>query len=511
MTSEIEHKLKLRHLTHEDYEAIRDISGRVYKGVAPPWSQITFNRLIDTFPDGQICIEDHGTPVAVAFSLVIDFSLFGENHSYAQITANSRYTTHDQEGDYLYGIEVIVDPEYQGLRLGRRLYDARKELAENLNLKGILLGGRIPGYHEYSAKMSPQEYIIKVKNHELHDRVLTFQMSNDFHVRNLLDDYWPEDHHSRGNAVLLEWINIFYQKKTKLIGRTQSIARIGVVQWQMRRFQSFDDLLQQVEFFVDTVSDYQADIVLFPELFNAPLIHTSEDHNPAKAMRQLAEHTEALRQAMVEMALGYNINIITGSVPELRDDGKLYNVSYLCRRDGTWDYQSKLHITPDEERHWGFTGGNDLKVFDTDIGKIGILICYDIEFPELARLQVEKGMKILFVPFWTDTKTGYLRVRRCAQARAIENECFVAISGSVGNIPKVQTMGIQYSQSAIFTPSDFSFPHDAIASEATPGIETTLITDLDLDLIKELRHQGSVRNATSRRKDLYELRWLGKE
>lgn len=104
------------------------------------------------------------------------------------------------------------------------------------------------------------------------------------------------------------------QKKSKLIGRTQSIARIGVVQWQMRRFLSFDDFLQQVEFFVDTVSDYQSDIVLFPELFNAPLIHTSEDRNPAMAMRELAEHTEALRQAMVEMALGYTISILLPAV-----------------------------------------------------------------------------------------------------------------------------------------------------------------------------------------------------
>lgn len=511
MTNDIDHKLKLRHLKLEDYEVLRDISGRVYKGVAAPWSLKTFKQLIDTFPDGQICIEDHGKPVAVAFSLIIDFSLFGDHHSYEQITGDGTYKTHDPEGDYLYGIEVIVDPTYQGLRLGRRLYDARKELAENFNLKGILIGGRIPGYHKHAADITPQMYIIKVKNREIYDPVLTFQMSNDFHVRNLLDDYWPEDHHSRGNAVLLEWINIYYRKKTKLIGRTQSIARIGVVQWQMRRFDSFDDFMQQVEFFVDTVSDYKADIVLFPELFNAPLIHTYEGKNPAEAMRHLAEYTEDLRQAMVEMALGYNINIITGSVPQIREDGKLYNVSYLCRRDGTWDYQSKLHITPDEDRSWGFTGGHDLKVFDTDIGKIGILICYDVEFPELARMQAEKGLKILFVPFWTDTKTGYLRVRRCAQARAIENECFVAISGSVGNIPKVETMGIQYSQAAVFTPSDFAFPHDAIASEATPGIETTLITDLDLDLIKELRHKGSVRNALSRRTDLYELRWIGGE
>lgn len=142
------------------------------------------------------------------------------------------------------------------------------------------------------------------------------------------------------------------------------------------------------------------------------------------------------------------------------------------------------------------------------MGKIGVLICYDVEFPELARLQAEKGMKILLVPFWTDTINAYLRVRYCAQARAIENECFVAISGSVGNIPKVETMGIQYSQAAVFTPSDFSFPHDAIAAQATPGVETTLITDLDMNQIKELRAKGSVRNAESRRTDLYSLRWL---
>ncbi|MFV0438285.1 MAG: GNAT family N-acetyltransferase [Desulfopila sp.] len=509
MTDDTTHKLLVRHLRYDDYAALKDISGRVYKGVAAPWPEKLMRHLIDTFPEGQVCIEDNGQVVAVAFSLIIDFSVFGDNHTYAQVTGNETYSTHDPEGDYLYGIEVIVDPDYQGMRLGRRLYDARKELAENLNLQGILLGGRIPGYHKHSDEMSPQQYVMAVKNREVYDSVLSFQMSNDFHVRNILKDYWAADHHSRGYAVLLEWINISFQKKTKLIGRTQSIARIGVVQWQMRRFESFDDFIQQVEFFVDTVSDYQSDIILFPELFNAPLISTYEGHNPMEAMRMLAGYTDQLRQELTDMALSYNINIITGSVPQVREDGNLYNVSFLCRRDGTWDYQSKLHITPDEDRHWGFKGGHDLKVFNTDVGKIGILICFDVEFPELARFQTEKGMKMLFVPFWTDTKTGYLRVRRCAQARAIENECFVAISGSVGNIPKVETMGIQYSQSAVFTPSDFPFPHDAIASEATPGIETTLITDLDIDLLKELRQLGSVRNALSRRKDLYELKWKG--
>lgn len=508
MIDETEHKLTTRHLHLDDFEALHDMALKAYKSVAAPWTKEQISLLISKFPEGQICIEDHGKPVAVALSLIIDFSIFGDQHSYDQIIRGGTFKSHDPEGDYLYGIDVSVDPDYQGMRLGRRLYDARKELAENLNLKGILLGGRIPGYHKYSKEMKAAQYILKVKDRKIYDPVLTFQLSNDFHVRNLLDDYWPGDHQSKGNAVLLEWLNIYYEKKTKLIGKTKSMARLGVVQWKMRKFGSFEDFMQQVEFFVDTVSDYKADIVLFPELFNAPLIHKYEGNNPPEAMRMLAKYTDDMRQAITEMALSYNINIVAGSVPQLQDDGKLYNVSFLCRRDGTWDYQEKLHITPDEETSWGFTGGHKLKIFNTDVGKIGILICYDVEFPELSRLQSLKGVKLILVPFWTDTKTGYLRVRRCAQARAIENECYVAISGSVGNIPKVETMGIQYSQSAIFTPSDFSCPHDAIAAEATPGIETTLIANLDLDLVKEIRAMGSVRNAENRRTDIYELRLL---
>ncbi|MEZ4549730.1 MAG: nitrilase-related carbon-nitrogen hydrolase [Desulfobacterales bacterium] len=124
------------------------------------------------------------------------------------------------------------------------------------------------------------------------------------------------------------------------------------------------------------------------------------------------------------------------------------------------------------------------------------------KFPELSRNLVDKGMTLLLVPFLTDTKNAYLRLRRCAQARAIENECYVAISGIVGNLPKVENMDIQYSQSAVFTPSDFAFPHDAIAAEATPNTEMTLMVDLDLDLLKELHQQGSVRNLESRRKEL---------
>ncbi|MCB1309490.1 MAG: carbon-nitrogen hydrolase family protein, partial [Leptospiraceae bacterium] len=392
---------------------------------------------------------------------------------------------------------------------GRRLYDARKQLCEELNLRRIIAGGRIPLYHKYADRMTAQEYINRVKLGELRDPVLSFQLSNDFHVRKVLTNYIPEDAKSQSYATLLEWINIYYEDKSRSIWSTRkSVIRVGAVQWQMRRVQGVEDIINQMEYFVDALAGYKADFVLFPEFFNGPLMGESNDRSPSAAIRHLAGYTEQLRDATVNLALSYNINIIAGSMPEKHGE-HLYNVSYLCRRDGTWDCQYKLHITPDETAYWGVTGGKNLTVFETDVGKVGILICYDVEFPELPRLLAEQGMKILFVPFWVDTKSGYLRVRRCAQARAIENECYVVITGSVGNLPNVENMDIQYSQAAVFSPADFAFPHDAIISEATPNTEMTLVSDLDLDLLKELRYNGSVQNFKDRRHDLYRIQWVG--
>jgi predicted amidohydrolase len=191
-------------------------------------------------------------------------------------------------------------------------------------------------------------------------------------------------------------------------------------------------------------------------------------------------------------------------MPEIVN-GNLYNAGYLCKRDGSIDRFEKLHITPDERRIWGMQGGRQIKSFDTDCGKIGVLICYDSEFPELSRILADEGMDILFVPFLTDTQNGFSRVRYCAQARAIENECFVVMAGSVGNLPKVHNMDIQYAQSMVFTPCDFAFPTNGVKAEATANTEMILIADLDIDQLRELHEFGSVRNLKDRRNDLYKL------
>jgi predicted amidohydrolase len=273
----------------------------------------------------------------------------------------------------------------------------------------------------------------------------------------------------------------------------------------MRLYKDLEELMQQAEYFIDAVSGYRSDFALFPEFFNAPLMADNNHMNESEAIRELSKYTSIIVQKFSELAIAYNINVITGSMPEMKDN-LLYNVGYLCRRDGTTERYEKLHVTPDEAKVWGMQGGHSLKTFDTDCGKIGVLICYDSEFPELSRLLADEGMDILFIPFLTDTQNGYSRVRYCAQARAIENECYVAIAGSVGNLPKVHNMDIQFAQAMVFTPCDFQFPANGIKAEATTNTEMILIADVDIDLLRELNQFGSVRNLRDRRTDLFELK-----
>ncbi|GGD43169.1 carbon-nitrogen hydrolase [Muriicola marianensis] len=498
--------IELAYLSMDDYQELKDAMISAYTSMPNAyWREHHIEKLIDLFPEGQVVIKINGELAGCALSLIVDYSQYDVNHTYKEVTGNYTFRTHTPEGDMLYGIDVFIKPEFRGLRLGRRLYDYRKDLSERLNLKGVAFGGRIPNYYKYADSLSPKEYIQKVRNKEISDPVLNFQISNDFQPAKIIKGYLEGDEASNEFAVLMEWKNIYYEKPTKKVATVKKTIRLGLIQWQMRPYKDLDDLLQQAEYFIDAVSGYRSDFALFPEFFNAPLMAENNHLGESQAIRELAKHTEDIVKKFSEFSISYNINIITGSMPEMKD-GKLVNAGYLCRRDGSMERYEKIHVTPDESKVWGMQGGKDLKTFDTDCGKIGVLICYDSEFPELSRLLADEGMDILFIPFLTDTQNGFSRVRHCAQARAIENECYVAIAGSVGNLPNVHNMDIQFAQSMVFTPCDFSFPTNGIKAEATPNTEMILIADVDIDLLRELNQFGAVRNLRDRRKDIFDLR-----
>ncbi len=504
MTKEI-HNVELVFLSLHDYLELKEVMISAYRSMPDSyWRQDKIETLINLFPEGQIVIKVNGDIAGVALSIIVDSLKVDDHHTYQDITGDYTFSTHTVKGDTLYGIDVFIKPEFRGLRLGRRMYDYRKELCEKLNLKGILFGGRIPNYHKYKDALTPKEYIEKVRLKEIHDPVFNFQLSNDFHPVRILKKYLEGDDASGEYAVLLRWDNIYYEKPSQQAQSIKTSVRLGLVQWQMRPYQNAGELMQQAEYFVDALSGYKSDFVLFPEFFNAPLMAGYNQMSEPDAIRELAKYTEELTREFSKLAVSYNINIITGSMPEIVDN-LLYNVGYLCKRDGSVERFEKIHVTPDEAKVWALTGGNTVRTFDTDCGKIGILICYDVEFPELSRLLADEGMDILFVPFLTDTQNGYSRVRNCAMARAIENECYVVIAGSVGNLPNVHNMDIQYAQSMVFTPCDFSFPTNGIKAETTPNTEMILIADVDLSLLRDLHNYGSVRNLKDRRSDLYKV------
>jgi predicted amidohydrolase/ribosomal protein S18 acetylase RimI-like enzyme len=481
-------KVELRNLELDDYKQLKNSMVESYPEMANSyWRSDDIKKLLSIFPEGQLVILVDGIVVGSALSLIVDEKLVDKRHNYKQIIGDYTFSTHNPDGEILYGIDVFIHPHYRGLRLGRRLYDARKELCEQLNLKAIVFAGRIPNYSQHAKKFTPKVYIDKVKHKELHDPVLSFQLSNDFHVLRIIKNYLEGDEESKEFAVLLEWNNVYYDESPKLINLEKSVIRLGLIQWQMRQLNNVEEFFEQ------------------SELFIAPLMADYNHLSEAEAIRELARYSDPIRKRFQEFAISYNINIITGSMPYL-DNGNLYNVGFLCKRDGTSEMYTKIHVTPNEVHHWGMKGGSHFQTFDTDCGKIGILICYDVEFPELSRIMANEGMNILFVPFLTDTQNAYTRVKHCSQARAIENECYVAIAGCVGNLPKVNNMDIQYAQASVFTPSDFAFPSNGIKAEATPNTEMTLIVDVDLNLLKQLHEHGSVRILKDRRHDLYEIK-----
>lgn len=511
-------KVIVRNARVSDIKAIKELVKVAYPAHIDSYSSSALKAHMNHFPEGQFVVEFDNKIVGYCATFKISGEYALKPHTWDEITGYGFASRHDPKGDYLYGMEVCVHPDYRGLRIGNRIYTARKRLCQAEGLKGIVFGGRIPGYKKRSKQYPDvRDYVKAVENGLVRDPVLSFQLRNQFEIINILDNYLPEDKESKQYAVQLLWENKNVKqikkrgKENKLAQeRTVDRVRLSTVQYQQRKVGSFEEFASYVEYFVDVVADYYSDFVVFPELFTLQLLSIeNKTLSPAEGILRLTEYREPFIKLMTRLAVEYNINIIGGSLPtRIKDDENVYNISYVFLRDGQVHEQYKIHPTPNERYWWNIKGGNNLNTIMTDCGPIAVLICYDSEFPELARHAINQGCKIIFIPFCTDERQSYMRVRYCAQARAIENQCYVVMSGNVGNLPGVENMDIQYAQSAILTPCDFPFARDGVAAEATPNVEMVSFADLSLHALEQARSQGTVLNLMDRRHELYTVKWV---
>jgi predicted amidohydrolase len=268
--------------------------------------------------------------------------------------------------------------------------------------------------------------------------------------------------------------------------------RVATLQYHIRKVVTFDEFAAQVTGLVETAADYKCKLVLFPEYFTLQLLTLGDVRAPIKEqVRRLAGFVPRYVELFSALAKQYKLYICAGTIPVEEGDA-VYNESFFFGPDGTHRIQPKLHMTRFEAEEWIVRPRNRLKLFDTALGKIAIAICYDVQFPEIARAAARRGAKILLVPSCTDDRQGMLRVRYCAQARAIENQMFVITSHTVGSLPMVPAVSLNYGQAAILTPSDFPFARDGILAEGIPNQETMVIAELEMSSIQRARTSGTV-------------------
>jgi predicted amidohydrolase/GNAT superfamily N-acetyltransferase len=473
------------------------------------YTERQYEMQLSAFPQGQFVAVRGEKIIGYATCMIVSID---EEFWYDvdELTGAGTFSTHNPDGDTLYGADIAVHPDYQRRGVAMLLYKRRRSVLKRYNLRRMIAYGRLSGYKNYAGKMTAEQYVQKVTNGELQDPALNTHLKAGYQVKKVQLDI-TIDRSSLNYSTFLVMPNPDFNVAKKKISsgvfpKMQARrVRVCAAQYHMRAIQSFEDLENSVEFFVDSADSYHCHFLLFPEYFAYQLLSYKKRLSMKEAVVELAGYTGRYVDMFKRFAQKYNIYIIGGSHPVLRD-GNYYNTAHLFTPAGNVYTQDKLHITPAERNGGGIEPGTAIRVFRTPLARIAIQVCYDIEFPEVSRLLTLAGVEIIFVPFFTEEKKAYYRVRHCSQARAVENFIYVVITGSVGNMRAQSGSFLNYSQAAILTPSDFSFPEKGVEGEADPNVEAVVVSELALSALMQQRHVATVRPLHDMRPDLYELR-----
>lgn len=284
---------------------------------------------------------------------------------------------------------------------------------------------------------------------------------------------------------------------------TTDRIRVAGVQHAMRAVASFEAFAAQCAHHAAAAAEWNADIVLFPEFLTTQLMSIPRADGTPAGIGDLARHTDSYRALFTDLAARHRQTIVAGTHVHARGD-RLFNGAHVFFPDGRIVVQDKLHLTPTEVSPWAIEPGERLEILDFPWGRAAVLICYDVEFPELARQARARGADLLLVPSCTDDRQGFHRVRHCCHARAIEDQIYVVTTHTVGNLP-VEWMRGNVGNAAIITPCDVQFPPGGVQAQGELNVEQIVVAELDLALLRRAREGGSVRTWQDRRPDLYPL------
>ena len=274
-------------------------------------------------------------------------------------------------------------------------------------------------------------------------------------------------------------------------------VKIAAAQYDISFLETWENYQKKSEFWVRDAAEQGAKILLFPEYNTMELASLF-----SKAVYSSLNEQLGALQTVHKMFLNlfqslsqqYQCLIQAGSFPVQISEGVYHNRAYLFMPNGEIDFQDKMMMTRFENEQWLINAGEELKTFDTEFGRIAINICYDSEFPLLARQQVEMGANLILVPSCTDTVAGFHRVKIGCQARALENQCYVVQAALVGDAPWSPAVDVNIGAAGIYTPVDYGFPDNGILASGEFNKSQWVFADIDLELCEKVRAEGQVFN-----------------
>jgi predicted amidohydrolase len=298
-----------------------------------------------------------------------------------------------------------------------------------------------------------------------------------------------------------------------------STVRVAAAQYSLDAVESLEVLRRKLERWVAEAAANGARLLVFPEFSGMELVSVGQRRrapdrrSPSRHMlgplpssprsrrnaQSLEWETEAVQKSLPqflamhsELAAEYGVYILAGSLPVILRDGTLRNRAHFFAPDGSMGFQDKLVPTRWESEVWQVCGGDEIRVFETDFGPIGIAICYDVEFPLIARLQAEAGARIVLAPCCCDSERGFHRVRVGAQARALENQAYVVEAVMIGNAQWSGVIGQAIGLASVYSPPDLGPNVNGVIAQATGESPQWLFADLDLAAVERIRRSTSI-------------------